>query len=288
VRAILSSLNGDKALEECRINQRSGKSLDLRVSATPFYLEHEVFSLFVVEDISHEKRRQVFERLFYHDILNLAGIIAGYAGSLEQTTDVKQMERITDILYRASFRLADVVKSQREIAEAESGELVVHPKEIHALDLLESVKQFYQGHSIAQDRAILIAPQARDVEFSSDPLLLERVIGNMVKNALEACQPGDTVTLSCHQDKQRVVFEVHNPSWMPPDVQLQIFQRSFSTKGAGRGLGTYSIKLFSEQYLKGTVNFTTSPECGTTFRACYALGLEPAQLRRFSRRGTRP
>ncbi|MFA7348153.1 MAG: ATP-binding protein, partial [Desulfurivibrionaceae bacterium] len=53
---------------------------------------------------------------------------------------------------------------------------------------------------------------------------------------------------------------------MPENVQLQIFQRSFSTKGTGRGLGTYSIKLLGERYLKGRVSFTSTPEKGTTFR----------------------
>jgi signal transduction histidine kinase len=67
---------------------------------------------------------------------------------------------------------------------------------------------------------------------------------------------------------------VHNPGFMTRDVQLQVFQRSFSTKGAGRGLGTYSIKLLTERYLKGTVSFTTDPEAGTTFRVRYPLTLE--------------
>lgn len=273
VRAILKSLEGHKALEECRVTQRSGQALDLRISTTPLYVEGEIFSLFIVEDISHEKRRQVLERLFYHDILNLSGIISGYAASLDQTSDQARVDRYKAILHRASFRLADVVKHQREIAEAESGELVLHPQEIHALNVLEGLTQFYQGYDIAQDRTMVIASHAQDVIFTTDPLLLERVIGNMVKNALEACQPGDTVTLRCYPGDQCAIFEVHNPTWMPTDVQLQLFQRSFSTKGAGRGLGTYSIKLFTERYLKGSVNFATSPEDGTTFRACYPLEL---------------
>ncbi|MCX6911436.1 MAG: ATP-binding protein [Verrucomicrobia bacterium] len=52
---------------------------------------------------------------------------------------------------------------------------------------------------------------------------------------------------------------------MPPSVQLQVFNRSFSTKGSGRGLGTYSVKLLTERYLKGKAGFTTSKEGGTTF-----------------------
>ena len=48
---------------------------------------------------------------------------------------------------------------------------------------------------------------------------------------------------------------------------MQIFQRSFSTKGQpGRGIGTYSIKLFGETYLggRGFVSPAEAPE-GTTF-----------------------
>jgi sensor histidine kinase regulating citrate/malate metabolism len=52
---------------------------------------------------------------------------------------------------------------------------------------------------------------------------------------------------------------------IPEDVRLQIFQRSFSTKGSGRGLGTYSMKLFGENYLHGRVYFRTNEKQGTTF-----------------------
>jgi signal transduction histidine kinase len=48
-----------------------------------------------------------------------------------------------------------------------------------------------------------------------------------------------------------------------------MFQRSFSTKGAGRGLGSYSVKLLSERYLNGKVSFTSSEDEGTTFIARY-------------------
>jgi len=54
---------------------------------------------------------------------------------------------------------------------------------------------------------------------------------------------------------------------MPRNVQLQVFNRSFSTKGQGRGIGTYSIRLLVTRYLRGTVDFTSSKEQGTTFRA---------------------
>jgi signal transduction histidine kinase len=62
-----------------------------------------------------------------------------------------------------------------------------------------------------------------------------------------------------------VRFEVHNSSYMPDDVQTQVFQRSFSTKGGGRGLGTYSVKLLTQRYLQGRVGFQSDRCEGTTF-----------------------
>ncbi len=44
-----------------------------------------------------------------------------------------------------------------------------------------------------------------------------------------------------------------------------MFNRTFSTKGEGRGIGTYSIKLLTENYLKGTVSFVSNESKGTVF-----------------------
>ena len=40
------------------------------------------------------------------------------------------------------------------------------------------------------------------------------------------------------------------------DIQTETL--SFSTKGAGRGLGTYGMKLLTERYLNGSVSFVSS------------------------------
>jgi signal transduction histidine kinase len=87
----------------------------------------------------------------------------------------------------------------------------------------------------------------------------------MVKNALEACPEGRTVVLAWEPGIESVRFWVRNPGAMEPEVQRRVFGRSFSTKGAGRGLGTYSIKLFTERYLQGVAGFASSEAAGTTF-----------------------
>ncbi|MGK9476341.1 ATP-binding protein [Melioribacter sp. OK-6-Me] len=96
--------------------------------------------------------------------------------------------------------------------------------------------------------------------------MLVRSLGNLLKNTLEASKTGDTVTVKTVIGDDQIIFSVHNPAFMPQDVQMQIFNRSFSTKeGTGRGLGTYSTRLFIEKYLNGEVYFHSNEEEGTVF-----------------------
>ena len=117
----------------------------------------------------------------------------------------------------------------------------------------------------SEEEAIDLAPGSATLEIVTDSRLLRRILGNLIKNALEASQPGQTVTAGCAEDEGGVRFWVHNPTFMPPRVQLQVFNRSFSTKGSGRGLGTCSVRLLAERYLNGKAGFTSSEEGGTVF-----------------------
>jgi len=272
VLAILAGLAGEPAQQECRITLRGGGSLDLRVWATPLRHDGQAYAIFAVKDISHEKRRQALERIFFHDILNTAGGVHGLA-ELIQDASAQELDELKEDIYALSDRLIDEIKTQRELVAAENHELAVHPQLINALNLLREVEALYRSHEAARGRRLLVHPGAQEVVFHSDDTLLRRVIGNMVKNALEASRPGETVTLDCRWQERGVAFHVHNPAYMPRDVQLQVFQRSFTTKGAGRGLGTYSMQLLTERYLRGRVSFASTPDDGTTFTACYPIRL---------------
>ena len=125
---------------------------------------------------------------------------------------------------------------------------------------------FYNKIGNDQTSRVEIAADTVATEFFTDQRLLHRILINMTKNAIEASPAEAVVRIGCEQDGNDLEFWAHNQSCMPEQVQRQIFQRSFSTKGPGRGLGTYSIQLLGERYLKGRVSFTSSPEKGTTFR----------------------
>ncbi len=267
--AILASPTERPSMQECRIIRRSdGEALDLRVWATPFVLGADRLTLFVLSDISHEKRRQILERIFFHDVLNTATALRSAAGMLARG-NLDEQSGVLDILTGLVDRLIEEIQVQRQLTDAESGDLCVNAVPIDVAGLLGDVARSYGRLEMAAGRHLVVKAPREPITFVSDQTLVRRVLENMLKNALEASQPQEAVTLGAWTSQGGVVFSVHNPGVMPPAVQLQIFQRSFSTKGRGRGLGTYSMRLLAERYLSGRVSFTSALAAGTTFRAWF-------------------
>jgi signal transduction histidine kinase len=274
-RAILAcQQTGKRDEQECRITRRrDGDALDLRVWTTPFFVGLNRFTAVAISDISDEKRRRALEHIFFHDVLNVAAGLKGLSDLVARGTSRPNLEFFKRIQL-LSRQIIDEIDAQRDLDGAETGELQVQVEQLRSRQVLESVVEVYAGHPTSLERILVIATDAANAPFFSDGTLLRRVVGNMTKNALEASKPGESVTLGCAALDGHVRFSVHNPGAMPEEVRLQVFQRSFSTKGRGRGLGTYSMKLLSERYLKGKVTFTTDPHNGTTFFAEFPERLE--------------
>ncbi|MBK8901880.1 MAG: GHKL domain-containing protein [Anaerolineaceae bacterium] len=269
-KAIAQAQKGKKTLNECRISLNKAEiheALDLRVWATRLNFEDEKFTLFSIVDISSEKRRRILERVFFHDIINTASAIQGLTEMLETDDHLGMLplDEVQALLKQASVQLIDEIKAQSQISAAEQGDLTVDPQLLATVPFLMDLIGVYKHHEIAAGRFLQLDPQAEDLLIQSDKTLLGRVVANMIKNALEASIPGESVTLGCECAYDRLRISVHNPAVIPHHVQLQIFQRSFSTKGQDRGLGTYSMKLLAENYLHGKVQFTSTPETGTKF-----------------------
>jgi nitrogen fixation/metabolism regulation signal transduction histidine kinase len=271
VKAILSSQAGHEDCQECRIVQKdTGDALDLRVWTRPIHADSERFTIVSVIDISSEKRKQVLERIFFHDIMNTVGGLRGMA-ELIREVDSDTKKELEEDIYRLSERLVDEINAQKTLVAAENNELKCYPSIVHPVNIMKQVVEGYQHHQVGKKRILIIDDGSVDVAFESDAALLFRVVSNMVKNALEATGAGKSVTIGSHLLNGKIQFWVHNDEVIPRDIQLQLFQRSFSTKGMGRGIGTYSMKFLSERYLHGCVEFTSSVETGTIFTATFPL-----------------
>lgn len=256
---LASQESGEHAEGECRvvISRNGGTALDLEVQATPIDVSGNHFTIFALKDIGSEKRREVLERTFFHDILNTVGGIRGIADLLndgENLTSESEAE-YKELMVELSDSLAEEISQQRRLLSAERGEYVPDMKDTDLKEMLDEVCKLYGNHIRTPDRSVVLedAPMSRLI---TDRSMLRRVVGNMVLNALEATPSGGVVKVSLTVDVQNVGISVVNSGEIPTDVQLRLFKRSFSTKSkSGRGIGTYSMKLFGERYLGGTVGF---------------------------------
>ena len=259
---------------ECWMTRKVGDSVEaaeFRVRSAPIKVRGNTVYSFVLNDISAVKRRDALERVFLHDITNLIGGLLGCVDLCETGLDdeVKTMIPMFSTLIK---RLSREIESHKILLEAEQGDLEVKSGTVKVLDLFSTLSSIFQEHEVARAKKLVIKAPHSNYTLVTDFSLLLRVLTNMIKNALEAVDEGGVVTVSFTSEDGRATFYVHNPGEIPEKDALQIFQRSFSTKsGAGRGLGTYSMKLLGETYLKGKVDFTSTPEQGVTFYISFPM-----------------
>jgi len=265
--AILGCQERGRPLEtECliRTERAPERTLEFNVRAAPVTVEETRFTVVSLRDISSEKRREVLEQVFFHDVLNTVAGLRGWAQRLQRPGgDVPRASGRVEFL---AGQIEREIRDHRALRLAENGTLVPERAPIRTGELLADVAAVFSGHPAALERGVELGPRADDVELASDRALLLRVLVNMVRNALEATPPGGVVRVACEREGRSVRLLVHNAGVIAPDVQVRIFQRSFSTKAArGRGLGTYSMKLFGERCLGGEVSFVSTEQAGTVF-----------------------
>lgn len=269
VGAILESQKTEKVIKsECRISTDGNKSalaFDFSVEATPFTLNNTKYTIYTMVDVSDEKRRKALERIFFHDIINKAGNLNGLADLIKQIEDKDRIEELLDLVAIVSNEMLDEILAQRQLNSAENGELVLNISFINSFDTISLLAKQISHHSVAANKKVVAIENSVNINFETDPTLLNRILLNMLKNAIEASPKESIISIKCRIENDTIHFDVNNPTYIPQKRQLQIFQRSFSTKGPDRGLGTYSMKLLGEKYLKGKVDFTSSKNKGTVF-----------------------
>lgn len=257
-----------KSQYECRIKaNKNGKEIayDFLATSTPITWDNEEFIIFSLTDISSEKRRKALERTFFHDIINKAGSLQGFIQLIQSVSDYKEIKEYVNIASDISQELIDEILSQRYLVAAENNEFATTIENVETVSLISSLIREISNQKISKGIQVIMDEKSISVNLKTDINLLRRVLLNMLKNAVEASENSDQVTICGSLHGNSFVFKVHNNKFIPKDQQMQIFQRSFSTKGLDRGIGTYSMKLFTENYLDGKIYFESDKLKGTTF-----------------------
>jgi signal transduction histidine kinase len=177
-----------------------------------------------------------------------------------------EMDKMAGFVRHFSNRLHQEVAMQRYLIGRNTGKFELRLADVDVHWILDEIERMVSCHPSALRKNIQCAELERNVNIKTDVHILQRVLINMLINALEATEIEHSVCLGAKIENGCVVFSVWNSAHIPPEIRERIFQKYFSSKGEmGRGLGTYSMKLFGEKILGGKLHFTSTPQDGTTF-----------------------
>lgn len=265
VNSILKTqLENIETVDECVICSKDGTTYELAVTSKPFELSRNTYTVFSISDVGVQKRMQVLEKIFFHDIINIAGGIHSML-QLMQDDRFDDKERIHELLVASSAQLLNELNAHKLLKAAEINDLLVQKAHGNSLKILGNSVSIAENLKCAYGKVIYLDSSSHDFELLSDETLLNRVLLNMLTNALEASSVGERVTAGVNIKDGKAVFWVHNNQVIEDEHKHKIFQRSFTTKKRGSGLGTHSIKTLTERYLNGEVTFESVEGKGTIF-----------------------
>lgn len=265
--AMMAAIKDDKPNEQiCALtSEKEGKSNDmcLLVQAQPVKIDEQRWILIFAQDITMQQFWINLERVFFHDVNNILAALKGMAQlHLMRMPDDQDAQKIKDV----AERFCDEMSLQRSLAQHKEAKYMLKRCESSICDIRRQLDFFVKNHALLKNRTLQESWPDENFIVHTDRLLVSRILGNMLVNALEATEEGGAVHLSTTIEGNYIIWQVWNSGFIDEDIQKRIFQRHFSTKADfGRGLGTYSMKLFGEKYLNGKVTFQSVKESGTIF-----------------------
>ena len=141
--------------------------------------------------------------------------------------------------------------------------------QIQAVDLNEmvrSVTQLFQVQLNREPSRIRTELQLGDVpQVSGDPVLLRRVVENLVLNAIDAMPKGGTLTFRTLMNEKFAVFELADTgAGLTPEECARLFTPYYTTKQHGTGLGlAIAQSVVSDHH--GHISVSSKKDRGTTF-----------------------
>lgn len=267
--AIVSSMTtGEPVERKCVATVRRGdreEDLYLNVRAVLLESGYEPYVLLFLHDITTAQNHAALDRMFFHDLANiLTGLVS--VASLLDDGGVSMDEQLQRIIVNQVKHLDKEVEMQRLICNRGDSGFRPDISPVTVETIWDDMEMIFSNNRSAEGKRITFTVDPGLDLVKTDRYVLLRVLANMVVNAAEATELGGEVKVHFGAGDGCLEISVWNRAFIPNEVALRVFQRNFSTKGSsGRGLGTYSMKLFTEKYLRGEVAFTSSQEAGTTF-----------------------
>ena len=194
-------------------------------------------------------------RVLTHEIMNSTAPIASISQSLLRRSDVQgtPLEAGIQSIHSTASRLTNFVESYRKLSQLQKPV----PRDVRLADFFDEVQRLYP-------QLIWDMTDVGDETVVTDPVLLQQVVVNLVKNAVEAGAGRIGV-----QTPGRVLIS-NDGAPIPAEVRSTIFVPFFTTKREGSGIGL-SLSRQIMVKLGGNLELMEQPSTGYTTTFCLTL-----------------
>ncbi|MCB2183796.1 MAG: HAMP domain-containing histidine kinase [Desulfobulbaceae bacterium] len=137
-------------------------------------------------------------------------------------------------------------------------------------DLVNEAMALFNFENIQQ---INFVNQVDSLQIVMPVRTLTRTIRGLLKNALDASEPGSPIQLTCRKDKKFLYFEVQDRGkGMNGDFLKRATEPFFTSKepGKGMGLGLYLANILVDRF-DGDLKLESTPGLGTTATLSFSL-----------------
>jgi two-component system sensor histidine kinase MtrB len=209
-----------------------------------------------------QERERRFTANVAHDLRSPLTALIGEARQLaKQAEDLPlEFQRLTGMLVADVDRLCRLTEDLLEISRLDSGQ---EPPEAEPVDAAALVKGVLQSHG----RSDIVALDAHHVVVTTDARRLERIVANLIENAVTHAGVGIRVRVARDHDHAVIAVADDGPG-ISADTLPYIFDRQFkadfSRSGQGSGLGL-AIARENARLLGGDITATSTPGAGAVF-----------------------
>ncbi|GAB6283352.1 MAG: hypothetical protein STSR0008_21160 [Ignavibacterium sp.] len=212
-------------------------------------------------NMSHELRTPLI------GILGFSEILLGEHLNIEQ-------EDMINTIFKSGNRLLETVNTILDFSKIESNKIEINYSRINVYEVIKQIVFLFQGFA-NQKKLFLKMDEVNDnFIFNSDQKILERIINNLINNALKfTIEGGVTVRLKKEiiNSQPFCVIEIEDTGiGIPEDKQEIIFEEfrqaseGFSRSHEGTGLGLSITRRFTE-LLGGSITLKSKLNEGSTF-----------------------
>lgn len=207
-----------------------------------------------------------------HDLRTPIASIQGYAETLilkKDSINQKEQEKYLGVIYKNCENLQDLVTNLFELSKLQSNQVILNKEPFSIGELVHDVANKYR--ILSQKKGVSINTLvSKDIPVvEADVLLIDRVLQNLIDNAIRFCKEGDTINIQLNSDeKSEVDITIADTGeGIPGEWLPNIFDRYFKKdeRGGSSGLGLAIVKRIMDLH-ESSIDVKSIVGKGTSFQ----------------------